>query len=168
MRLLDLKIYGNFQRRQLSQKSGRNWENKGRYWEECARICVDKKVLHGNIGKDGQGSANGSCNLRRPPQEVAASHYNKRKDKYGRREATEGEPNQSALYKEQQDFVPTTSMHAWLQGSISTTLHKGSRAFRGSVSPVGTSPTAKATRNVKEIPCRVPGQRPCPSETSVP
>ena len=39
---------------------------------------------------------------RTPPQEGAASHYPKRTDEYGRREATVGEPNQSARSK-----VPT-------------------------------------------------------------
>ena len=56
-----------------------------------------------------------------------------------------------------QDFVPITFMRIQLQSSHITLSQNGSRAFRGSASPVGTSPKAKATRNVRVIPCRVQG-----------
>ena len=72
-------------------------------------------VLHGNMGERVQERADGSCNLRRPPQEVAASHYSKWKDPYGRRENSVNlftDSSQSVCNKEHKiSFLQQTYAH---------------------------------------------------------
>ena len=109
-------------------------------------------VLHGNIGNSERAKANENCNLRRPPQEDAASCCCGGTDEPGRREDSVSvltDPNQSAHNKEQQDFVPTTSMREQLKRNHPTRSQKG--VLRG-VTPLSG----------------VEGQRPSPSETFVP